>query len=127
MQWKVKKGRKVTGGLLHKRAKKKRYQRGRDFVPTLIGTPKVKALRTRGDNTKSLALKVETANVAVSAGKFQKTKIIAVKENKANSQFIRFNIITKGCTIETDLGLCKVTSRPGRDGSVDAVLLEAKA
>ena len=127
MQWKVTKGRKVTGGLLHKRAKKKLHQRGRDFVPTLIGTKKVKVLRTRGDNTKSLALKVEIANVAVSAGKFQKAKIIAVKENKANSQYIRSNIITKGCTIETEIGLCKVTSRPGQDGSVDAVLIEAKA
>ena len=126
MQWNVRKGRKVTGGKYHKRSKKFKYQRGRDFVPTRIGKPKVKVLRTRGGNTKALAIKVDTANVVVSKGKIQKAKILTVKDNKANTYYIRANIITKGAVIDTDIGKARVTSRPGQDGSVDAVLVEAK-
>jgi small subunit ribosomal protein S8e len=126
MQWNVRKGRKVTGGKYNKRSKKFKYQRGRDFVPTRIGARKIKVLRTRGGNTKALAIKVDMANVVVGKGKIQKAKIIQVKDNKANAQYIRSNIITKGCKIETDLGFAIVTSRPGQDGSVDAVLVEPK-
>lgn len=126
MQWNFRTGRKATGGKYHKGASKKvRAQRRRDFIPTLLGKPKIILQRTRGGGVKCLANRVETANVVVD-GNIQKLKIIQVKKNAANPQYIRSNIVTKGCLIETDLGFARVTSRPGQDGSVDAVLTERK-
>lgn len=126
MQWRIRSGRKASGGKYHRGAsKKKRHQRGRDFVPTELGKQKVIKLRTRGGNAKHLAARVEMANVATKAG-IKRAKILTVKENAANPQFVRSNIITKGCIIETELGKARVTSRPGQNGSVDAILVEEK-
>lgn len=125
MQWRIRTGRKKSGGLYNKASKKKRFQRARDFIPTVLGNPKRIKQRARGGNEKVLLVRTETANVVTKEG-IKKAKIITVKENAANSQFIRRNIITKGAVIETELGKARVTSRPGQDGSVDAVLIEAK-
>ena len=46
-----------------------------------------------------------------------------VVENKANKDFVRMNILTKGAIIETDLGKAKITSRPGQSGSINAILI----
>jgi len=45
-------------------------------------------------------------------------------ENKANKEFLRKRIITKGAIIETELGKAVVTSRPGQDGVINAKLIE---
>ena len=103
--------------------KKKKYQRGRDFIPVHIGKSKPRKLRTKGGNTKIMLLAADVANVAVD-GKYQKAKISSVSDNKANAQFTRRNIITKGAVIETDIGKARVTSRPGQHGIVNAVLIE---
>ena len=58
------------------------------------------------------------------AGKVKQTKILTVKSNAANPTYIQRNIITKGAMIQTELGLAQVTSRPGQDGVVNAVLVE---
>ena len=59
-------------------------------------------------------------------GKAEKVKILSVKENKANIHFVRMNVITKGAIIETDLGQARVTSRPGQEGNVNAILIKKK-
>ncbi|MEK6848627.1 MAG: 30S ribosomal protein S8e, partial [Nanoarchaeota archaeon] len=41
----------------------------------------------------------------------------------ANRHFIRRNIMTKGSVIDTELGKARITSRPGQDGVVNAVLI----
>lgn len=125
-QWHLRSKRKITGGLLKRASKKKRHQRGRDFLPAHIGKVKVKIQRSRGGNRKFMMLSSNVANVMVN-GKAQKTKITAVVENKADSQFVRRNIITKGAVIQTELGKARVTSRPGQDGIVNAVMIEEKA
>ncbi len=122
-KWLLKSKRKITGGLRRRHGKKVRRQRGRDYLPTRIGEGKVKTTRVTGGRAKKVALLVSTANVSVK-GKYQKTKIVSVAENPADSQFVRRNIITKGAIIETELGKAKVTSRPGQDGTVNAVLLK---
>lgn len=124
-QWQLRSNRKVTGGLLNRNSKKKKYQRGRDFLPTLIGDKKIKHKRVRGGGAKKIVLKANIANILID-GKAQKAKILNVKENKADAQFIRRNIITKGAIIDTDLGKAKVTSRPGQHGMVNAVLVKEK-
>ena len=49
--------------------------------------------------------------------------ILDVVENKANPNFVRRNIITKGAIVETSKGNAKVTSRPGQSGVISGVLL----
>lgn len=122
-QWQLPPKKKITGGAIKKAYKKTRAQRGRDYLPAHIGKTKVKLTRVRGGNTKAVVLLVEQANVSVD-GKHKVTKIISVVENPADSQFVRRNIITKGALIETELGRARVTSRPGQDGIVNAVLMK---
>lgn len=122
-KWILRSKRKKTGGQLNKNRKKKRRDRGRDFLPAHVDETKIRAKRTKGGGSKRVALSVNIANVSVE-GKAQKTKIISVVENKADTQFVRRNIVTKGAIIETELGKARVTSRPGQQGFVNAVLVE---
>ena len=46
-----------------------------------------------------------------------------VVENPANRHFVRRNIMTKGTVIETEKGKARITSRPGQDGTINAVLI----
>ncbi|MBI4018121.1 MAG: 30S ribosomal protein S8e [Candidatus Aenigmarchaeota archaeon] len=122
-QWQRRSGRKTTGGLLKRHSKKKKYQRGRDFVPAHVAAVKARKIRTKGGGEKLMMLGSDVANVIVK-GKAQKAKILTVAENAADSQFVRRNIITKGSIIQTELGKARVTSRPGQHGVVNAVLVE---
>ncbi|RLF82243.1 30S ribosomal protein S8e, partial [Thermococci archaeon] len=56
-----------------------------------------------------------------------KVKIISVVENPANRQYVRRNIVTKGAIVQTEIGKALVTSRPGQDGIVNAVLLKEES
>jgi len=111
--------------------KKKKYYRkrkkawiGREPAKTTVGETKIKKVRVRGGNYKFKALRIEYANVLdPKTGKSQKVKILNVKDNPANRNFARMNIITKGAIIITEIGEAKVTSRPGQEGIVNAVLL----
>ena len=124
-KWQLPPKKKVTGGFVKKHGKKNRYQRGRDYLPTRIAEPKIKAKRSMGGSLKRIALSTNIANISVN-GKYQKAKIISVLENPADSQFVRRNIITKGAVIQTELGKARVTSRPGQEGVINAVLIETK-
>ncbi len=69
----------------------------------------------------------DTANVYdKKTKKFYKTKIKNVAENPANRHYVRRNIMTRGAIIETEKGKAVVTSRPGQDGTVNAVLILEK-
>ena len=124
-QWILRSRRKISGGLIVKRGKRKKHQRARDFLPAHVGEKKVKVNRTKGGGEKKIALSLNIANLLAS-GKMQKAKILSVTENPADSQFTRRNIITKGAIIQTELGKARVTSRPGQEGFVNAVLIEEK-
>ena len=124
-QWNLRSRRKSTGSRYKRHGKKKRADRRRDFLPTHIGVRKAIDKRTKGGGVKRILLKTNVANISTK-GKSQKAKILSVFENKADSQFVRRNIITKGAVIQTDLGKALVTSRPGQNGIVNAVLIEEK-
>jgi small subunit ribosomal protein S8e len=82
-------------------------------------------MRTRGANVKVRMLKASFANVIDPATKkAQKSKIVTVKKNSANPNYVQRNIINKGAMIQTELGLARVTSRPGQHGAVNAVLVK---
>ncbi len=125
-QWKLRSKKSPTGKLLKAHSKKRRRQGNRDFLPALMGSTKRRKIRARGGNEKIIALAADTANVATKGG-IKKAKILTVAENRANPQFVRRNIITKGAIIQTDLGKARVTSKPGQSGVVNAVLIELKA
>ena len=123
--WQGKSKRKPSGGRLRLSRKKRRFEIGRDAEYTYVGESRLEKLRTRGANVKVRMLKADYANVVdPSTRKTQKVKIITVKENSANPNFVQRNIINRGAIIQTELGMAKVTSRPGQDGAVDAVLVK---
>lgn len=103
---------------------KRKFEIGRESHLTTVGTPKIKEVRTRGNNRK---MRVLTSNIAhvvdPKTGKSIKTEIISVVENKANIHYVRRNILNKGALVETKLGKAKVTSRPGQSGTISAVLI----
>lgn len=122
-QWHLRSRRKPSGGLLKPNRKKKRRDRGRDFIPAKIGERKIKKKRARGGNEKIILLSDMYANVSI-GNETKKVKILNVVSNPANPYLARQNIITKGCIIETEIGKAKVTSRPGQHGIINAVLIE---
>ena len=117
--------RKFTGGR-YKRPKVRRLSRmGRLPVFTKVGEKRAKVVRTIGGNTKSKLLQAHRANVYDPKAKTYSTvEIKNVVENPANRHYVRRKIITKGSVIETDKGNAKVTSRPGQNSVVNAVLVQ---
>ncbi|MHA1115751.1 MAG: 30S ribosomal protein S8e [Candidatus Heimdallarchaeum aukensis] len=126
-QWLKRSRRKLSGGLIKKAASKKKRDMGRYPAETQIGERKLKIIRTRGGNIKQRLLRDNYANIFDPEEKIsRKVKITNVLENKANREYARRRIITKGCIIETEIGNARVTSRPGQDGQINAVLIEKK-
>mgnify|MGYP001344227684 FL=1 len=116
--------RKSTGGRYKAIRKKRLFEAGRIPSHTKVEEKKLKKIKTRGGNQKLRLLGINTANVLdKKTNKYSKAKILSIIDNSANKQFIRRNIITKGAVINTDKGNARVTSRPGQDGAVNAVLI----
>jgi len=88
----------------------------------------VKKYRVRGGNRKMRILTTNTINVFDPSTKTTKAvKVITVRENPANPNYVQRNIITKGAILETELGLVRVRSRPGQDGVLNWVRVSAPA
>ena len=103
---------------------KKRYEFGGYFAATRAGGSKLLVQeRGRGGMLKNKLKRVDIANVLTKEG-YKKAKITGVLESKDNRNFARLAIITKGAIIQTELGKAVVTNRPGREGSVNARLIE---
>jgi small subunit ribosomal protein S8e len=125
--WHLRSKRKPTGGRLRKSRKKRRLDRGSGFLETRIHKAKVKPCKCRGGGIKTKLLSADYVNVSGSGtGKFKRVKIVSVRDNQANPHYIRRNILTRGAIIETEAGLARITSRPGQDGVINAVLVEEK-
>jgi small subunit ribosomal protein S8e len=119
--------RKLTGGKKRAYRVKKKYEAGGFPAETILGEPKRKSIRGLGGNTKVKVLSDKFVSVTdPKTGKTQKTEITRVVRNGANVDYNRRGVITKGAEIETTLGLAKVTSRPGNDGIINAVLIQRK-
>ncbi|WP_457742139.1 30S ribosomal protein S8e [Thermococcus sp.] len=123
--WQGRSLKKPSGGRIVLARKKRKRELGREPANTRVAEEreKRKIIRTYGGNRKVRLVEALYANVFEN-GKGKKVKIIGVVENPANRQYARRNIITKGAIIETELGKAIVTSRPGQDGVVNAVLLK---
>ena len=115
--------RKPSGGRKRAYRMKRRYEKGAFPTETILGEPKQKMVRRHGNNTKIRLPSTNVANVSNGSGKTQKIEILRVVRNPANVDYDRRGVITKGTIIETPLGPARVTSRPGQDGLVNAILL----
>ena len=124
--WQGRAKRKKTGGRYRPKRKKKAFEIAPEIQFAVIGEERgMKAYRTRGDNKKGRLMTVRNANVFdPKTGKVKRTKVMTVKSNSANPNYVQRNIITKGAMVQTEIGEARVTSRPGQDGVVNAVLVE---
>jgi small subunit ribosomal protein S8e len=119
--------RKLSGGKKRAYRSKKKYEVGGYAAETILGEPKRKNTRGLGGISKVKVLNDKFASVTdPKTGKTQKTEITRVVKNGANVDFNRRGVITKGAEIETAIGQAKVTSRPGSDGVINAVLIAGK-
>jgi small subunit ribosomal protein S8e len=106
---------------------KRRFEKGFFPAETTLGKLKKKTRRGRGGGVKTRLLNDTHANLSNSStGKTEKVEILRVVRNSANVDYDRRGVITKGTIIETPLGTARVTSRPGQNGSVNAVLVPKK-
>jgi len=117
--------RKITGGRRKALRSRRAYERDRYPVETTIGEEEVVIRRVRGGNTKVALAKAQYANVLDESNKVVRVKILGVAKNPANKDYERRQVITKGALIKTELGLAKVTSRPGQNGVINAVLVKS--
>ncbi|MEM0231398.1 MAG: 30S ribosomal protein S8e [Candidatus Woesearchaeota archaeon] len=118
--------RKLTGRRYVDYRKKRLSELGRAPALTKVDEEqKVVSIRGRGKNYKYKLLRASTANVLdPKTKKYSKVKIKTVIESPANIYYVRRNIIVRGTVIETELGKARVTSRPGQDGIINAVLIK---
>jgi small subunit ribosomal protein S8e len=119
--------RKNTGGRYQKFRNKKQFETG--SLPALPkpGKTQLKIIRGTSGNKKFRLLHAEFANVIdPKTKKAMKLKIDHVTDNAANRYYVRRNILTKGAIIQTEKGKAKITSRPGQDGTINAVLVTEK-
>jgi small subunit ribosomal protein S8e len=125
MQWQGESVRKVTGGRRRPAAMKRRTEIGLAPADTHIGEDRARIIRTTGGNEKVRALRASVANVTdPKNGVTKKVKIETVEKNTANPNYVRRNLLTKGAVIKTEIGHARITSRPGQDGIINALLVE---
>jgi len=113
---------KRTGGRRRRVRKKRKHELGQSPTETRVGDARLKTVTVRGGGEKVRAIQADTAAVA-DDGETRTAELEAVVENGANPNYVRRNIITKGAVVQTSEGYARVTSRPGQDGQVNAVLL----
>ncbi|MGI0053549.1 MAG: 30S ribosomal protein S8e [Thermoplasmata archaeon] len=125
--WQGRSRRKPTGGRLRSNRKKRRFEIAPELQHATIGPGTVKRYRGRGDNRKLRILTAERVNVFDPATqKMRSAKLITVRENPANPNYVQRNVVTKGAVVETELGLVRIRSRPGQDGVLNGVRIEGK-
>lgn len=125
VQWHGRSRRKTSGGRVRFARKKRKYELGRPFGETKTGSIKKKTIRTRGGNKKIRLLQVDFCNIVdPKSNTSTKLSIDDIIGNPANRNYARRKMITKGAIIKTSKGNAKVTSRPGQEGIVNAILIE---
>jgi len=115
---------KTTGGRRHPLRIRRKYEMDRYPNEAVSGAQVTITRRVRGNNKKTALKSIDFVNLSMKNSKVKKTKILKVLENSTNNDYQRRGIITKGAILETEEGRCKVVSKPGQVGIVNAVLLK---
>ncbi|MDG1548743.1 MAG: 30S ribosomal protein S8e [Candidatus Poseidoniaceae archaeon] len=124
-QWHGISRRKPSGGRKVQARGKRSTEISTEKQMALIGEPKRKIYRRTGGNT---LVRVLAANkVSINDPKTGKTTLGTIEnvvENESDPNYVRRNVLVKGAIIETDKGRVRITSRPGKDGVINGVLVE---
>lgn len=115
---------KITGGRRHPLRIRRKYETDRYPNEAINGAQTTITRRVRGNNYKTALKSIDFVNLATKDAKVKKVKITKVLENATNNDYKRRGIITKGAVLETSEGKCRVVSKPGQNGIVNAVLLQ---
>ena len=115
---------KITGGIRHPLKTRQKFDMDRYPNEALMGEQETATRKTRGNNRKIALKTVNHVNLVLSDTKIKRTKIIRVLENQTNNDYKRRGVITKGAILETEDGKCKVVSRPGQNGMINAILVK---
>ena len=114
---------KITGGRRHPLRTRRKYEIDRFPNEALIGDQITITRKVRGKNVKTAIKTIDSVNLAINS-KIKRVKIIKVLENATNNDYQRRGIISKGAILETEEGKCRVVSRPGQHGTVNAILVK---
>jgi len=115
---------KITGGRRYPLRTRRKYEIDRYSVETISGQQVTVVRKVRGKNRKTALKTTDFVNLAVPGAKVKKVKILKVLKNPSNNDYERRGVISKGAILETEAGQCKVVSRPGQDGAVNAILIK---
>ena len=114
---------KITGGRRHPLRSRRKYEIDRFPNEAIIGEQVTITRKVRGKNIKASIKTIDSVNLAIDS-KIKRVKIIKVLENATNNDYQRRGIISKGAILETEEGKCRVVSRPGQSGTVNAILVK---
>ena len=115
---------KITGGKRYPLRTRRKYEIDRYSVETLSGQHETITRKVRGNNSKTALKTTDFVNLAVPGQKAKRTKILKVLKNPSNNDYERRGVISKGAILDTQDGKCKVVSRPGQTGIVNAILIK---
>lgn len=115
---------KTTGGRRHPLRIRRKYEIDRYPNEAVTGAQVTITRNVRGRNRKTALKTIDFVNLATGDSKVKKAKILKVLENATNNDYQRRGIITKGAILETQEGKCRVVSKPGQTGIVNAVLVK---
>ena len=114
---------KITGGRRHPLRTRRKYEIDRFPNEPTIGEEVTVTRKVRGKNLKTSIKTIDFVNLAINS-EVKKVKIIRVLENATNNDYQRRGVISKGAVLETKEGKCRVISRPGQHGVVNAILVK---
>ncbi len=115
---------KITGGRRVPLRIRRKYETDRYPNEAVNGAQVTITRRVRGNNKKTALKTIDFVNLATGEAKVKKARIIKVLDNATNNDYKRRGIITKGAILETQEGKCRVISKPGQNGIVNAILLK---
>ncbi len=125
MQYQGKSRRKFTGGRRIASKGKRKSELGREPAEPHLDETRRKNVDTLGGNRKVRLLRCNMVNVTdPSNNTTRQLSIETVVDNESNKHYIRRNILSRGGIIRTEIGNARITSRPGQDGVVNAVLIK---
>jgi small subunit ribosomal protein S8e len=115
---------KITGGRRRPLRIRRKYEIDRYPTEALTAEQVTVTRKVRGKKIKTALKTIDFVNLAIPNSKVKRTKILDVLENPCNSDYQRRGVITKGAILNTEDGKCRVVSKPGQHGAVNAILIK---
>ncbi|MEM3670850.1 MAG: 30S ribosomal protein S8e [Thermoprotei archaeon] len=118
--------RRITGSVKAFNRGKRKFELGGHFTASSLAQKEVVAADAgRGGTVRLRLLKANMVNVVESGGASKRVKVDSIVRTPANLEYARRGIVTKGTIVRTELGEVRITSKPGRHGVLNGVLIKA--